>query len=184
MIWSIDGDPVLTSRHYWRGRWRGFGSSWPTVKELWRATAHEAADTVTQILSGDGSTRGLGMYSSLWRDEPELEDTREGKRIERERNAISRDEQIKLAQELHAESERRRTIQREKHVRKKAIARLDRLIETKHRQISEWTRHLAFVSGPRTSKWFRYRIARQARWKRELSALIRERAQLESSNGS
>lgn len=180
MIWHLDGDPILTSRDYWRGKWRGVGSSWPTTKELWYATAHEAADTVTQILSGNASTSGLGMYSSLWREEPLFEETREGRKIERERTAISREEQIKLATELRAANEHRLAVEREKRARKKAITRLDRLIETKHRQISEWERHLTFVSGPRTNKWFRYRTARQKRWKRELAELVRERLELVS----
>lgn len=45
---------------------------------LWQVTAHEAADTVVQILCGQGWTYGLSEYRSLWRkpeEEPEEEFT-------------------------------------------------------------------------------------------------------------
>lgn len=67
MIWRQDSDPWP---HFSR-KWRGFGAGYPTARQLWEATAHEAADTVTQILSGDGRTGGLGEYRSLWQAEPE-----------------------------------------------------------------------------------------------------------------
>jgi hypothetical protein len=36
------------------------------ARDIYWATAHEAADTVVQILCGQGWTYGLGWYRSLW----------------------------------------------------------------------------------------------------------------------
>lgn len=61
MIWSQDGDPAPMPERVDAGPQHLYGAyKWPTCRDLWYATAHEQADTVTQILSGNGVTYGLG----------------------------------------------------------------------------------------------------------------------------
>ena len=64
MIWSQDGDPrqniyfdTVEDRPVMQAL---LSSAWPTCYELWWFTAHEQADTVVQILCGQGITYGLG----------------------------------------------------------------------------------------------------------------------------
>ena len=63
MIWEQDNDPT-PDRDDWDGPVALHASWWPTCQQLWEATAHEAADTVVQILCGDGITYGLGRASA------------------------------------------------------------------------------------------------------------------------
>ncbi len=70
MIWRQDGDPPHTRKGWLRCLYEAPGGG-PLVQELWRVTAHETADMVCQILSGDGRYYGLGQYQALWQNEPE-----------------------------------------------------------------------------------------------------------------
>lgn len=62
MIWYQDGDPPpVWDRPHEAARLGALATgNWPTCQELREATAHELADTVVQILCGDGITYGLG----------------------------------------------------------------------------------------------------------------------------
>lgn len=74
MIWRQDREPPYNRKQFieaqqWALGEPGCPASIPTALDIYLFTAHEAADTVVQILCGQGITRGLGEYQSLWRDD-------------------------------------------------------------------------------------------------------------------